>query len=71
MNKEKDSIADYLFYLIILILPFEEMTTVYGGSMTKWIGLVFFFFSMLNVKRFYGAFPKILIYYSLYLLIKG
>ncbi len=69
MNKEKDSIADYLFYLIILILPFEEMTTVYGGSMTKWIGLVFFFFSMLNVKRFYGAFPKILIYYSLYMVI--
>lgn len=60
---------DYIFYAMTLTLPFEQMTTIAYGSMTKWTGLVFFIFSLLNVNRYYGTFPKLFWFYLITLFI--
>ena len=47
-----------LFYLLILLLPFEELGSVGGLAITKLMGLMFFLCSMLDPRQFYGSFPK-------------
>jgi hypothetical protein len=54
---------DYIFYAMTLTFPLEQMSTIAYGSITKWIGLVFFLFSFFNVKRYYGHFPKFFFFY--------
>jgi hypothetical protein len=59
--------SELLFYLVIAILPFEEVISLGGTSMTKWVGLLFFFVSLANRRVFYGSVPRIFIAFFLYI----
>ena len=58
--------AEVLFYATILALPFEELSTVGGGAITKWIGLAFVVVSLSEIRTFYKAFPPVFFFYLLY-----
>ena len=68
MNSNKIALLpEYLLYLLILLLPFEELNTFGGLTITKLIGLAFFICSMVDPKRFYGSIPSAFIVFALYI----
>src|ERR1035437_6483856 len=63
---QRVSIAEVLFYATILALPFEELITVGGGTITKWIGLAFVVASLSATRIFYNSFPLVFLCYLIY-----
>jgi O-antigen ligase len=61
--------AEFLFYAVILTLPFEQLLTIGGGAITKWIGLLFFVLSVSEIKTFYTSFPTPFLFYFSYVAI--
>jgi len=60
-------IPELIFYAVILILPFEQMTTFAGFAITKWVGGCFFILALAFPKLFFGVFPKSFIFFFLYI----
>ena len=59
-KRRRMSPAEALFYCLILTLPFEELFTIAGFSVTKGVGLLFFVCSILEWRTFYGKVPRAL-----------
>jgi O-antigen ligase len=55
-----------LFYLLILMLPFEQLGSLRGVAITKMVGFGFFLLSMLAPRRFYASIPKTLLAFVAY-----
>ncbi len=56
-----------MFYCVIFLLPFEELTSLGGMSITKWVGLLFFFVSLADRKALYGSIPRVFIAFFLFI----
>ena len=65
-SKSRWSVAEVVFYLLILALPFEEVVSIGGGSVVKWFGVLFILVSVFEAKTFYSHFPVAFIGYALY-----
>jgi O-antigen ligase len=63
---QRATLAEVLFYATILALPFEELITVGGGTITKWIGLAFVAASLSAIRTFYNSFPLVFLGYLMY-----
>jgi O-antigen ligase len=61
------SFAEILFVSTIFVLPFEQLITVGRFSIIKWIGLLFFFVSVFEWKKFYGGMPVEFLYFLAYI----
>lgn len=66
-NGARFSLPESVFYLLIITLPFEELFTICGGSITKWIGLLFVLLSLGQTRLFYSSFPLPFIGYLVYM----
>jgi O-antigen ligase len=53
--------AEFLYYCVIFTLPFEELYTISGLSITKLIGLLFLIASFTEWRTFYGKAPRALV----------
>ncbi len=53
--------GEALFYCVLLTLPFEELYTIAGVSITKVAGLLFFVVSITEWRTFYGKVPRALL----------
>lgn len=53
--------AEWLFYAMILVLPFEDLLTLGGVSIPKLVGLLFFPCSLVQWRAFYGKVPAALL----------
>jgi len=60
-NRWRVSPAEALFYCLILTLPFEELYTIAGVSITKLAGLLFFIVSLMEWRTFYEKVPGALV----------
>ncbi|MEI6646572.1 MAG: O-antigen ligase family protein [bacterium] len=51
-------LTEVLFYVVILLLPFENLFTIMGASIIKLAALVFLPFSFVHWGTFYGKVPR-------------
>jgi len=54
------SFSEALFYLVVLVLPFEQLVTIGGFAVTKWIGLLFFLVAITRWNLFFEKVPPAL-----------
>lgn len=59
--------ADYIFYIIILLLPIEQTHTMLGGSVIKWGGLFFVLSAAIKWRIFFGNFHESFYYFLIYI----
>lgn len=66
-NTARIDFPEFLFFLTIFVLPFEELITFGGFSIIKWVGLLFFAVSLTRGSKFYGVFPIEFVLFSVYI----
>ena len=59
-------LPEFLFYCLILVLPFEEVSSFGGVSITKLVGAAFLVTSLTSIKVFYGSIPSIFFAFFVY-----
>ena len=64
---QRISITEYLFYFLIILLPFEQLVTIKGASVVKWVGLIFFVCSLTDLTRFYKSIPRVFGFFLIYI----
>ena len=68
-ENEKMYFAHFCFYLLILLMPFEQLVTINGFSILKYLGLLLFLASFSSVKSFYRIVPSEFKYLLIYVII--
>ena len=63
----QEKVCDVIFYLIILLLPFERALKHGGGSFLQYFIVLFVFASLMAVKKYYSRMNLAIIFYAIFL----
>ncbi len=66
---DRPIITDYLFYMLIFSIPFEDSMSIMGMSIPKVIGVVFIAAALGNWRRYFGKSPPAVTLYLLSVII--
>lgn len=67
MKKLKPAaLGELLLYLLIMLLPFEQLTNFGGMAVTKLVGILFFMISIVDRDYYYGSVPSVFLAFFLY-----
>lgn len=61
--------GELLFYLVVLLLPFEEISAFGGMTSSKYVAFLLFAVSLFQYKFYYGSVPSVFRVFSLYVII--
>ncbi len=67
LSKTSNKISLRLYYLVILLIPFDEQIAFNGFSLIKFIGILLFFLTLLEYKLYYATLPKVFFYFFIYI----